>query len=56
MGLVVLVVVWIRVKGLPSSLFSARCQSAQFLFVAVFRALIDLKKNIKPLYDLEKTS
>ena len=30
--------------GLPSSLFSARCQSAQFLFMAVFRALIDLKK------------
>ena len=38
-----LVVVWIRVKGLPSSLFSARCQSAQFLFVAVFHDLIDLK-------------
>ena len=39
-----LVVVWIRVKGLPSSLFSARCQSAQFLFLAVFCDLIDLRK------------
>ena len=34
----------IRVKGLPSSLFSARCQSAQFLFLAVFCDLIDLRK------------
>ena len=39
-----LVVVWIRVKGLPSSLFSARCQFAQFLFLAVFCDLIDLRK------------
>jgi len=35
---------WTRVKGLPSSLFSARSQSAQFLFLAVFRDFIDLKK------------
>jgi len=44
MGLVVLVVVWIRVKGLPSSLLSARCQSAQFLFLAIFHDLNDLRK------------
>ena len=49
MGLVVLVVVWIRVKGLPSSLLSARCQSVQFLFVTVFCGLSDLKK-ISNLY------
>ena len=44
MGVAVLVAVWTRVKGLPSSLFSARSQSAQFLFLAVFRDFIDLKK------------
>ena len=53
MGVAVLVAVWTSVKILSSSLFSARHQSAQFLFVAVFRAFIDLKKNIKPLYELE---
>ena len=42
MGIVVLVAVRIRVKGLSSSLFSAHYQSAQFLFLAVFRALSDL--------------
>ena len=45
MGVAVLIAVWTS--------FSARHQSAQFLFVAVFRALNDLKKNIKPLYELE---
>ena len=44
MGIVVLVAVRIRVKGLSSSLFSAYCQSAQFMFMAVFRGLNDLKK------------
>ena len=39
-----LVVVWIRVKGLPSSLFSARCQSVQFLFLTVYCDLNDLRK------------
>ena len=39
-----LVVIWIRVKGLPSSQFSARCQSAQFLFLAVFCDINDLRK------------
>ena len=49
MGEAVLVAVWTRVKVLPSSLYSARHQSAQFLFVAVFRGLNDLKK-ISNLY------
>ena len=40
----VLVAVWTRVKVLPLSLYSARHQSAQFMFVAVFRGLNDLKK------------
>ena len=40
---------WTRFKVLSSSLFSARHQSVQFLFVAVFRALHDLKK-ISNLY------
>jgi hypothetical protein len=55
MGEAVLVTVWTGVKVLPSSLYSARHQSAQFLFVTVFRGLNDLKKNIKPLYELEKS-
>ena len=46
MGVAVLVAVWTSVKILSSSLFSARHQSAQFLFVAVFRALNDLKKKL----------
>ena len=44
MGVAVLVTVWTRVKVLSSLLFSARHQSAQFLFVAVFGVLNDLKK------------
>ena len=40
---------WTRIKVLSSSLFSARHQSVQFLFVVVFRALNDLKK-ISNLY------
>ena len=40
---------WSRIKVLSSSLFSARHQSVQFLFVAVFRTLNDLKK-ISNLY------
>ena len=49
MGEAVVVTVWTRIKVLPSSLYSARHQSAQFLFVAVFRGLNDLKK-ISNLY------
>ena len=49
MGEAVLVAVWTRVKVLPSSLYSARHQSVQFPFVAVFRGLNDLKK-ISKLY------
>ena len=49
LGVPVLVVFWTRVMVLPSSLFSARHQFAQFLFVAVFRAPNDLKK-ISNLY------
>ena len=49
MGVAVLVAVWTRIKVLSSSLFSARHQSVQFLFQAVFRALNDLKK-ISNLY------
>jgi len=49
MGVAVLVAVWTRIKVLSSSLFSARHQSAQFLFQAVFRTLNDLKK-ISNLY------
>ena len=49
MGVAVLVAVWTRVKVLSSSLFSARHQSVQFQFVAVFRGLNDLKK-ISNLY------
>ena len=49
MGEVVVVAVWKRIKVLPSSLYSAHHQSAQFLFVAVFRGLNDLKK-ISKLY------
>ena len=49
MGEAVLVTVWTGVKVLPSSLYSARHQSAQFLFMAVFRGLNDLKK-ISNLY------
>jgi len=44
MGIVVLVAVRIRVKVLPSSLFSAHYQSVQFMILAVFRALNDLRK------------
>ena len=44
MGVAVLIAVWTRIKVLSSSLFSARHQSVQFLFVAVFCALNDLKK------------
>jgi len=44
MGEAVLFAVWTRVKVLPSSLYSAHHQSAQFLFVAVFHGLNDLKK------------
>ena len=44
MGEAVLVAVWTRVKVLPSSLYSARHQSAQFQFVAVFCGLNDHKK------------
>ena len=40
---------WTRIKVLSSWLFSARHQSVQFLFVAVFYALNDLKK-ISNLY------
>ena len=40
---------WTSIKVLSSSLFSARHQSVQFLFVSVFRALNDLKK-ISNLY------
>ena len=40
---------WTRVKVLSSSLFSARHQSVQFSFLAVFHALNDLKK-ISNLY------
>ena len=43
MGIAVLFAVRIRVKGLLSSLFS---KSAQFLFLSVFRAIIDLKKIV----------
>ena len=49
MGEAVVVAVWKRIKVLPSSLYSARHQSAQFLFVAVFLGLNDLKK-ISNLY------
>ena len=49
MGEAVVVAVWTRIKVLPSSLYSAHHQSAQFLFVAVFRGLNDLKK-ISNLY------
>ena len=49
MGEAVLFAVWTRVKVLPSSLYSAHHQSSQFLFVAVFRGLNDLKK-ISNLY------
>ena len=49
MGEAVLVAVWTRVKVLPSSLYSARHQSAQFMFMAVFCGLNDLKK-ISNLY------
>ena len=49
MGEAVVLVVWTRIKVLPSSLYSARHQSAQFLFMAVFRGLNDLKK-ISNLY------
>jgi len=35
---------WSRIKVLSTSLFSERHQSVQFLFVAVFHALNDLKK------------
>ena len=55
MGEAVLVAVWTRVKVLPSSLYSARHQSAQFMFMAVFCGLNDLKKNIKPICELEKS-
>ena len=44
MGEAVLVTVWTGVKVLPSSLYSARHQSGQFMFVTVFRGLNDLKK------------
>ena len=49
MGEAVVVSIWTRIKVLPSSLYSARHQSAQFLFMAVFRGLNDLKK-ISNLY------
>ena len=49
MGEAVVVAVWTRIKVLPSSLYSARHQSVQFLFVTVFRDLNDLKK-ISNLY------
>ena len=49
MGEAVVLAVWTRIKVLPSSLYSAHHQSAQFLFVAVFRGLNDLKK-ISNLY------
>ena len=49
MGEAVVVAVWNRIKVLPSSLYSARHQFAQFQFVAVFRGLNDLKK-ISNLY------
>ena len=49
MGLAVIVAFWTRIKVLSSSFFSARHQSAQFLFVAVFRALNNLIK-ISNLY------
>ena len=49
MGEAVVVAVWYRIKVLPSSLYSARHQSVQFQFVAVFRGLNDLKK-ISNLY------
>ena len=49
MGEAVVVAVWTRIKVLPSSLYSARHQSVQFLFVVVFRAPNDLKK-ISNLY------
>ena len=49
MGEAVVVAVWNRIKVLPSSLYSARHQSAQFQFVAVFRGINDLKK-ISNLY------
>ena len=55
MGVAVLVAIWTGVKVLSSLLFSARHQSVQFLFMAVFGVLNDLKKNIKPLYELEKS-
>ena len=48
MGEAVLVSVWTRIKVLPSSLYSARHQSVQFSFVAVFRGLNDLQKISKP--------
>ena len=54
MGEVVVVAVWKRIKVLPSSLYSARHQSAQFQFVAVFVVLM-ITKNIKPLCELEKS-
>ena len=44
MEVAVLVDVWTRVKVLPSLLFSACHQSAQFLLVAVFHALNHLTK------------
>ena len=46
MRVAVLVTVWTRVKVLPSLLFSACHQSAQFLLVAFFRALNDLKEML----------
>jgi len=49
MGVAVLVTVWTRIKVLSSSLFSARHQSAQFLFQTIFRTLSDLKR-ISNLY------
>ena len=47
MGEVAVVAVWTRIKVLPSSLYSARHQSVQFPFVAVFCCLNDLKKILK---------
>ena len=48
MGEAVVVTVWTRIKVLPSSLYSARHQSVQFLFVSVFCALNDPKKLSNP--------
>jgi len=47
MGVAVLVAVWTTVKVLHVLLFSACHQSAQFLLVAVFCALIDFKEMLK---------